>query len=154
MRIKKIKVSDEKVKIDYEVLEGDKIKEEYSLTSIDKPLPSFSTALQGLAQSVVDICELPEQDDNYIIVTGVSFSHGGEKQIMGAVISAQKKLKKTDAPLILNTPHKIADFYGETGSKQQLLDDDTIGQLYSVIEEAEKYIAGERQQVDFFKTAA
>ncbi|MBI3582400.1 MAG: hypothetical protein HY096_00435 [Nitrospinae bacterium] len=153
MRIKKIKLLDEKVKIDYEVLEGDKIKEEYSLTSIDKPLPSFSAALQGLAMSVVDICELNKQDINYIIVTGVSFSHSGEKQVMGAVISAQKKLKKTDALLNLNTPHKIEDFYGETGSKQQLLDDDTIKKIYDVIEEAEKYIAGERQQKDLFKAA-
>ncbi len=153
-RIRKIKLSDEKVKIEYEILAGDKIKEEYSLTSIDKPLPSFSKAMQVLAQSVVEICELPDIDINHITVYGVSFSYGGEKQVMGAVITAQKKLKKTDAPLNLNTPHKTEDFYGETGNASQLLDDLTVDKLYAVMEEAKKYIDGERKQGDLFKEAA
>ena len=154
MRIKKIKLLDGKVKIEYEVLEGDKIKEEYSLTSVDKPLPSFSAALQALSQSVIDICELPQQDVEYIGIIGVSFSFAGDKQVMGAVITAQKKLKKSDAPLNLNTPHKIKEFYGETGSKHQLLDSETIDKLSTLIEEAERYITGERQQINLFDTAA
>lgn len=142
-RIRKIKLS-EKVKIEYEILEGDEVKEEYSLTSIDKPLPSFSEAMQVFAQSVVEICELPDEDINHITVSGVSFSYGGEKQVMGAVITAQKKLKKTNASLNLNTPHKTEDFYGETGSASQLLDDETVDKLYTVTEEAKRYIKGER----------
>lgn len=151
IRIRKIKLS-EKVEIKYEVLEGDKVKEEYSLTCIDKPLPSFTDAILVLAQSVVEICELPYEDIDCITVSGVSFSYGGEKQVMGVVIAAQKKLKKTDAPLNLNTPHKIEDFYGEpTGSASQLLDDETRDKLYAVTEEAKMYIEGERQQEDLFK---
>lgn len=152
-RIRKIKLS-EKVRIEYEVLVGDKVKEEYSLTSVDKPLLSFAEAMQVLAQSVVEICELPDKDINHIAVSGVSFSYGGEKQVLGAVITAQKKLKKTDAPLNLNTPHKTEDFYGETGSASQLLDSLTIDKLYELMDEAEKYIAGERQQGELFKEAA
>lgn len=153
IRIRKIKLA-EKVKIEYEVLECDKVKEEYSLTSIDKPLPSFAEAMQVLARSVVEICELPDEDINHITVSGVSFSCGGEKQVMGAVITAQKKLKKTDAPLNLNTPHKTEEPYGETGSASQLLDDETVDKLYTVIKEAMRYIEGERQQGELFKEAA
>ena len=155
-RIKKIKVSakDGKISMDYEVLDKGRVKDEHSFTSLEPALPSLYEALSTLAQDVVEMCELPAEDLDRIIVTGVSFSYAGEHHTMGATITAQKKLAKSNQPLILNTPHKIEDFYGQTGSFEQLLEGDCLDRLKMLQKEAERYIDGERSQSDMFQKEA
>lgn len=152
MRFKKIKItSDEKIHLEYEEENRQGSFDEYSFTSSEKPRPEFYKAMQDLAEFVCEICEFPSEDVEKIAVRGVSFSYAGEDDTMGAVITAQKELIYSNCPLNINTPHKPSDFYSEQeGDPDQLLSSDCVYALEELIEEAEKYIDGERAQIDMF----
>ncbi len=151
MRFKKIKLTKEgKVQVEYETKNSKGTTDEYSFSCADEPKVSFKKAMDDLAPDVLEMCELPEDYLNRIRVAGVSFSYGGENEIMGAVIIAQMVLEKSNLSLNLNTPHKIAEFYGETGDKRQLLNPDCVGRLDELIVEASDYVKGIRAQTNLF----
>ncbi len=122
----------------------------FIIKSNDKPAPSFHTALQALAQDVIEMCELPVDYRERIVVKGVSFSYGGEKEVMGATLTAIMKLEDSVVPLNLNTPHKAREFYAKDGDPRQLLDSACARRLDALIIEAEQFVRGVRQQTDMF----
>jgi hypothetical protein len=152
MRFNKIKLTkDGKVHLEYQV----KAKkggswDDFSFTCSDEPKPEFRNALIDLAQDVIKMCELPEDYLGRIVVKGVSFSWGGEAEVMGAVIVAQMSLRKSNIPLNLNTPHKPSEPYSEGADESQLLSDDCVGRLEDLIKEAEDYVKGIRAQGNLF----
>lgn len=146
--ITKVSHNKGKVSISYEIppLEKDEFEnDEHSMTCKAEPMPSFIEAMESLKQDVADICEFDETDKDRLTVTGVSFSYGGEDDVMGAVITAQKSLRNTNSPLCINTPHKPSALYGEDGDINNLLDPFTVERLLTLQEEAEKYVKGYRQ---------
>lgn len=153
MRFKKIKVKDAKVNLEYEVLKGSSW-DEFALLSNDKAQPAFYNALQAMAIDLTEMCELPADYVEKILVTGVSFSYAGERETMGATIIGQMKLKKSNVNLNLNTPHKIVDFYAESGDPFQLLSDGCRTRLSELIEEAKNYVKGIREQAELFRGEA
>lgn len=147
-RIKKIKITPEtKIFIHYQK-EAENGWDDYTMTSSEPARDGFYDTLNELRQSVIEMCELPEDDLNKIQVRGVSFSHAHD--IMGATITAQKVLLKSNVPLNINTPHKITEFYSGAGDEKQLLSDLTIDILNSLQNEAEEYIKGNRAQMGLF----
>ncbi len=153
LKFKKIKMTkDGKVQAEYEIKNEKGGMDEYSFSCADEPKPSFRKAIDDLREDVLDICELPDEYLDRIRVNGVSFSWGGENETMGAVIIAQMLLEKSNGNLNLNTPHKIAEFYGETGDGRQLLDPDCVGRLGKLIDEAADYVKGIRAQGSLFNT--
>jgi len=150
MRFLKIKAMCEdgkdKVYLEWEVPNGSDF-DHFMLKSNDKPAPEFHEALQALAQDMVEMCELSDDDKDRVMVRSVSLNYGGEKQVMGATISGFKKLMKSNAPLNLNTPNKAEDFYAETGDPKQLLDPQCVERLRHLIDCAEDFRAGVRAQV-------
>lgn len=152
MRIKKAKItSDNKIAIVYEQRSKTGAWDEYSFTCSEDARPEFYAALKALAPHVVDMCELPETYLDRINVRGVSFSYGGEKEVMGATISGQMKLNYSNCNLNLNTPHKASESYSDTpADEMQLLSGDCIDALGALCEEVELYIGGERAQARLF----
>lgn len=151
MRFEKIKLTREgKVQVEYETKHSKGGTDEYSFSCADEPKSSFRKAMDDLAPDVVEMCELPEDYLNRIHVAGVSFSYGGENETMGAVIIAQMVLEKSNLNLNLNTPHKISEFYGETGDERQLLNPDCVMRLEKLIAEASDYVKGIRAQGNLF----
>lgn len=151
MRIKSVKITtDEKISINYQIERENGNYDEFSMTSCDAPLPSFKEALDQLRQHVIDMCELPNMDLDKIVVRGVTFSYGGEDDIMGATIIAWKKLSRSNTDLNINTPHKAAEYYSGNGNgdPKQLLSDECVDDLNIVMSECEKYIKGKRQQLE------
>jgi hypothetical protein len=120
--------------------------DEFSLICNQRAAPQFYAALKDLAQDVIDLCELPQGYLDRVSVKGVSVSISGEKDTMGAVITASMQLLKSNQPLNINTPHKTEEFYAETGDEAQLLNKDTVRRLYALFNEAERYVDGEREQ--------
>ncbi len=150
IRFKKIKaLKDGKLRIEYEQKNKDSW-DEYTLNCSDEPKDSYGAALQALAGDVIEMCELPEDYLPRITVTGVSFSYGGDEEVMGAVITASMRLNKSNQPLNLNTPHKTETWYSETGSELSLLHPDCVERLQVLTDEAQDYIGGVRKQVDLF----
>lgn len=150
MQINKFKIKDGDILIEYSVdkkdSEGKLISTDFhTIKSPDKPLASLEKALDNLAGYVKEICEEKENAD--IQVTGVSFSwnfNGDGDTVMGAVIIAKKKLKRSTGVLNLITPHRITDYYSEHGDEGQLMPDGMETDLQLLIVEVENYINGER----------
>lgn len=156
-RITKVKLpkADAKLLIEYEeTMVGCETWDEHALKSDDAPLPSLKEAFAALAQDVEELCELPDGEaaEGRIEVTGASFSYGGAgKDVMGAVLTAKRTLKKANSPLNLVTPHKAAEPYGEgDGDPTPLLSDGCVMRLRKLQSEAERYLSGDRLQGDLF----
>jgi hypothetical protein len=154
-RIRKVKVtSDNKIQMVYEVQSKTGSWDEYSFTCSEGARPEFYQAMKQMAVHIVEMCELPKDYISRIEARGVSFSFSGEKDVMGATISAQMKLENSCNALNLNTPHKASDSYSDApADPMQLLSSDCIGDLNELVKECEAYIDGDRAQGKLFAVA-
>jgi len=152
MRIKKIKITKEnRIQVSYEKKSKTGWWDEYSFTCSEEGRPELYRALNNLAPHVIEMCELPVNYQDRITVKGVSFSYGGKAEVMGATISAQMELEKSNCNLNLNTPHKASGSYNDfPADEKQLLSDDCIEALDVLCKEVELYINGERAQMRLF----
>jgi hypothetical protein len=152
LRIKKVKVTKEKrILIMYEKKGKNGWWDEYSLTCSEDARPEFHQTLRDLRTHVLDMCELPENYLDRLTVRGVSFSYGGEAEVMGATISASMELYESNQGLNINTPHKAEDSYCDApADPKQLLDAKCIKCLDRLMEESELYIQGDRAQGSLF----
>lgn len=148
MRIKKIKITTgNKIQVVYEK-RGKIGWDEYSFTCSEEPRPELYAALKALAPHAIEMCELPEDYLPKIDVRGVTFSYGGDNEVMGATIISQMELKNSYTKLNLNTPHKASAPYSEFSppDEMQLLSDNCIEALDELCDEVKLYINGERAQ--------
>jgi hypothetical protein len=152
MLIQKVKVNKNKsVSIAYrEFIKDDEetgeIWNAISLTTDDYPGQGFYKALGSLTPHVSAICEFSLGGED-IKVKGVEFTHTGEDNILGARILAEKVLHNSDINLELKTPHKIESPYNDADTDDKSFSKDCVKILNKLIEETEKYIAGERDQL-------
>lgn len=156
IRFKKIKVDKTgKVILNYDEIIRDDHVNEYTMKCADKPRPQFQKALNGLRRHVAEICELnippnlahPNEVAN-IEVRGVSLSWTDD--IMGVVITALKTLRNSNSPLVLNTPHLPEEPYSEGGDESMCLTSECVDAIRNLIDEAHRYLEGDRQQLDLF----
>jgi hypothetical protein len=151
MRIRKVKITKyNQVFIMYG--DGPGNFDEYSLTCREKARPEFYQALEDLREHVIEMCELPDSYLDRISVRGVSYSYGGEEDVMGATISASMRLDNSYQALNINTPHKASAMYNPDtpDDEMQLLSEDCIEVLSELQYECEKYIKGDRAQGSLF----
>jgi len=153
MRFIKIKFDGTKVKLEWEIAKKDGEPDIFSLTSTDLPAPEFQTALDNLRIFVEEICELPQGYCQNAEIRGVSFSYGGDDEIMGAVITALKTLKTANSPLTINTPHLPSDDYSGNNPNVLCLSFDCIQALNNLCDCAENYVNGVRKQQNLFERA-
>lgn len=150
MTINKISYVGEKVSIDYSEKKNDNKFEDRIIQSNEKPLPSFLNALLKLRVFVLRMLEMPDKDSEIvrIHVQSVNFTFTTKRNVMGVVISATRSLLHSTASQPLKTPHKIVEPYkeGEIGNKKMLMDPVCVEYINELIEEAEKYVNGERAQ--------
>ncbi|NQS75273.1 MAG: hypothetical protein HQP61_02350 [Peptococcaceae bacterium] len=98
------------------------------------------------------MCELPVTYTERIKVKGVSFSYGGDAEVMGATISAEMELDYSNCGLNLNTPHKPSAPYSDAEVDGEcLLSDDCIEALDNLVVQTEAYARGERAQLALFE---
>jgi hypothetical protein len=151
MRITKVKYDGAKTRIEYERkrLDGRGF-DDYTINCSDAPLASFRDAFNVLAADVIGICELHPDEQSKLTIRGVTFTNTND--IFGACITALKKLKTANAPLVLNTPHLTEEPYGEGDTSTPLLDSETADRLHTLALEAERYVNGEREQGDLLSS--
>ena len=150
-RFKKIKISrDSKVSLTYEQkCQGS--WDEYVVNCSERPNSSFRGALAALIPYVVEMCELPQSYEPRVTVGSVSFSYGGEKEVMGATISASMALDNSNCPLNLNTPHKASESYTDSeGDPKALLSEECVVVLDELSYQAQRYLDGDREQLGLF----
>ena len=150
MRIRKVKITKyNQILIEYE--DGPSNGDEYSLTCREKARPEFYKAMEALAEHVADMCELPDDYLERITVRGVSYSYGGEAEVMGATISASMELENSYQPLNILTLHKASGSYSDSpADPMQILSGDCIRCLLAIQKECELYIRGDRAQGSLF----
>lgn len=118
-----------------------------TMETTEQPAAAFTAALQSLKTDVLQICDLPVEYGAQMRVTSVSFTN--KKDVMGAVITATKKLKDCNAPLNINTPHlPAAPADHKSQSTANLLSDDCVKRLEKVLKETEQLIDGKKLQTD------
>jgi hypothetical protein len=152
MDIKKVVVTRSAVKIEYHTKElGDA-----SLDHNDKPLPSFYKAMAALAPLVIETLGLPKdyvgkepkEGDKEpglpLRVQGITIVTKGESRQV--LITATKVLALTPSPLNLTVPLRYMDAPTKEGSTSEPYSKKHVALLEDVIEEAKKYIRGERAQ--------
>ena len=153
IRFKKIKItSDDKIHLEYEKMNENGDWDTHTMTSSQLARPEFYHALDNLIPRVVDICELPDEDhlQHAYTMKGVSFSYGGDEDVMGATITATRSLDESNAPLVLNTPHKPSESYSGGDDELNLLPYDCVKDLRLLCDCAEDYLAGKRAQASLF----
>ena len=137
LNIRKIRRSSKKLSFTY--LNGE---EEHSASYKDNPLPSFGPSLDALAPLVCELCELPRDYIAGLTVSGLTLCESGKVECV--TIVAKKEIAGNSRPFNIATPLIPID-QPEEGEGSHL----TIAQAILVetaVEEARKYIRGERSQ--------
>ena len=122
----------------------------HSLRSHEDPRPEFLTALQALTSVVLSLCELPLDYGDGLTILGVTITDH-DTLGRGTVITALKKLTRSQAPLVINTPHVTEAGSHENAPTLFGRELDLIEQLQ---EEAARYMKGERAQQNLFEHKA
>ena len=137
LNIRKIRRSSKKLSFTY--LNGE---EEHSASYKDNPLPTFGPSLDALAPLVCELCELPKDYKDGLTVSGLTLCESGKVECV--TIVAKKEIAGNSRPFNIATPLIPID-QPEEGEGSHL----TIAQAILVetaVEEARKYIRGERSQ--------
>lgn len=118
---------------------ADKVVREFH----DNPLPSFLRAIDALNPHVATLCELPSSEAKKISATGITVSPDGDNSL--ALIVARKAIKKGKRIMNIATP--LLPMYGDDENKAlDHMDKHEAAAVEKVINEALKYLAGERAQ--------
>ena len=137
LNIRKIRRSAKK--LSFVFLNGE---EEHSASYKDNPLPTFGPSLDALAPLVCELCELPRDYIVGLTVSGLTLCESGKVECV--TIVAKKEIAGNSRPFNIATPLIPID-QPEEGEGSHL----TIAQAILVetaLEEASKYIRGERSQ--------
>lgn len=89
--------------------------DDFRVESADRPEPELIKAFEALAPEVVDLLDLPKDwgERHGLRVLGATFEES-EKQGIGATLTAEARLPRSDAKLTMNTP--MSWQYGKGGS--------------------------------------
>lgn len=120
----------------------------YSMTESELAVPGFYTAVQSLAADVCAICQLPDNYTEGMKIVGLTLSYGEDEQ-WGALISAVKTLKNSNAPFNIHTPFKWA-IASDPSVESSFLSKGCVKRLELVLDYAEGYIDGDRAQGKLF----
>lgn len=160
MRMEKIKVNkDKSLSFDFLIILEEKPGDEKDIylkthfKSNRSAQKEFYDSLAELKHYVVNMCELPSDDLRRIKVTGVTFTHT-KANIMGAQILAERQLNHAEIGTDLVTPHRTAAPYNDDDADQELLTAECQTALQNLIEAAEDYLAGHKDQIGLFNGKA
>lgn len=122
-----------------------------SVTSKEPPTPEFEEALKALTAFVPKLCKPVIVEKKFIelgTVTGISISRKNE-DAPGYIITAKCPVDGVNSPLNIATPILVEpeEHSGEFAYRESL-----FVAFHAIEDEAEKYLRGQRSQVDMFAT--
>lgn len=112
--------------------------------------------LVNLRPFVVSLLELPTKEEQRIKVTGAEFTLTGKDGVFGAQIYALRQLDHAEIPQEVITPHKTELPYDPDTEVDPalLLDQECVGILKQLQEEAESYVRNHKDQIGLFNGAS
>lgn len=144
-RITKIKDHDGKIQIGYTIVRPDGREDEHLMSCVDRPRPEFGPAMQAIAPTLAQWCDVPAEWCESLTVMGATITWAND--IMGACVTA-KRACSSSSPLIINAPHKPSAPYSEGGDEGTCLTEEQYKAILAIIEEAEAYLDGDRAQLE------
>lgn len=153
-RVTKVSYNGKRVKVLWQVPRvGSEEPDEFALVCNDHPAPTLLLALEALRQHVAAICQLPPKYCEMMEIRGASYTFAGKDEVLGAVITALKKLPTARGPLVLNTPYLASAPMSETDEAPLLSPADRKA-LEELADAGLRYVDGERDQGDLFAKVA
>lgn len=148
-RIDKVKVlKEDRILIEYATASLDGEWDEASCRKRQPARPEFYAALTALVPHVSLICEAEFWQQDELNVTGVSFSYSQDNDpVMGAVLLVEQRSKVCNSVWAFSTRHKTESPLGGGDDLSNCFDKKTAEALNVVIEEARRYLKGERAQL-------
>jgi len=117
----------------------------FGLAERDNPLPSFTEALDALAPLVATICHLPTE-----YVQGgcrvIGFTIDEQAGADAVSILVKKQLLDAAKEFAFKTPARLLEHPAEPGTYSPPLSVADAAVVYAAIDEAKRYIRGERAQ--------
>lgn len=148
--INKVKWDGKKVEI-HSVEKVKDVEKESVSRSVQRPSPKFQKVFAEAVEHAIDILELDHSYASHytFAVTGFSFNEEEEDGRSGVVMTCQKKLKMTNAPAVMNTPHLREPMKDEEYGLPGFFDPSSLGKLIARAKEVAKdFLGGEREQLD------
>jgi hypothetical protein len=144
--ITKIQKSGEKITIEYKKANPSRPddQDKFKLESKEAPRPEFNTALQGLEPHILEILQLPSDYGDAMTVTGLSITESSG--IRKIILKAKKELVDSNSPFNISTPKKPDGVISEDAEGDDVLTDKALEAIDDLIDEAERYVRGERNQ--------
>ena len=144
-KIMKVKLGGAKIEMKWSCSNGDELEAKFT----EEARPELGAAMSGLVGPCLELLELPEWYGDGLRASGLSLSYADG--VMGATVTLQKTLKDAPAPLIMNTPHLPQEPYSDGGA---CLPGELSDAIELVVDEAKRYLQGERRQMDLFDPGA
>lgn len=148
MDIRKVKSANGVIIIRAEEQSGEEDIRRIELESRAEPRPEFHEAMGGLISPAMTMIEAPGAWLTAATISGVSITHEDEGGI-GAVVTILVPLECAPSPLVINTPYLTSVDNG-SGAPRLLLPPALQQAVERVIDEAERYLGGDRAQGDLF----
>lgn len=118
--------------------------EHHNIDSNENPLPSFTKALDALVPLTCQILEVPESYATNLTVGGVTI--GQMRDVQTVSIHAKKSLTVAGKMLKITTPPALLSTPKTEGGITPPLTDTQAGLVDEVVEEAKRYVKGDRAQ--------
>lgn len=147
MEIRKVKSSNGLILIRAEEQCGEEDIRRIELESRAEPRPEFHEAMGGMISPAMNMIQAPGAWMAVATISGVSVTHEEERG-MGAVVTILVPLECAPSPLVLNTPYLPSEDPNDSGGAT--LPRALREAVERVIDEAMRYLRGERAQADLF----
>lgn len=117
----------------------------FDLEERDNPLPSFTKALDALSPIVGTICHFPKAwVDTGCVVRGLTLGEQGETPTV--FLTARKDIDDAAKEFVFKTPARLLAHPTQPGKYTPPLDPKEAELVQEAIEEAKRYVKGERAQ--------
>ena len=140
MYVQKVRLTRSKVAVEYRTPTG----EAHSLECADAPLPSFVAAIHALAPLILEVVHLPAEYGDHLTPTGLTLTDKQEAKLV--TLTGKKELPDAHAPFNIATPLRFMAHPETEGSYSPPLTDAQVALVNEVLEEAKRYVKGERAQ--------
>ena len=144
-RITKVSYDGEEMHIEH-IIQREGYSDTYKMTSEDAPTQSFIDALQTLKTLIPQWGDMTTEQTQNCEIRGAFFSW--KRDVFGGGFTALRPLKNCASPMVLNMPHKPSMPYSDGGDEGMCLTTIENELLLAVCAEAEKYLDGERAQME------
>lgn len=149
----KIKITKKGASVDY-LEQADGGTKRIVYTSKEAPLPDLPAALAAFRPYVLDLCELPTDWKETLVVTTLSIKEPDENGLRGLIVHFHRGMDKANGRVMLSATPFLPECGDETSENIKTLDDATLALIATAEAAAARYVNGEHgEQIDAFAGA-